>query len=87
MKTTYQPHGELYRVVWDECVGYPEPKSDTFQRRVRTYDDRGDAYKKVVSIRAYPSHCRLVGIWQGEAEWAPIPEALVPQPEPERTHA
>ena len=76
----YAPGSELYRVVWMECVGWPDPDHD-YRQKVRTYDDRGKAIQKVVEIRAYPSHCQLVGVWQGEAAWAPIPESFLPQPE------
>lgn len=73
----------LFRVYFWQGYGWPE--CTRRERTFRTYPTPERAAQMVETVRRWPSHHKLIGVWQASAiEWEQIDPATLPEPpEPE----
>lgn len=68
----------LYRVVWLEGFGWPE--CTRRELRQRNYGSARVAAEQVASIRLWPDHHVLVGVWLTNTAWSQFDADMLPQP-------
>lgn len=69
----------LYRVEWE--AGYGWPLCTHRERTHRNYQTARAAGEQVASIRAWPDHHILVGVWMTNTAWTEFDPDVLPQPE------
>jgi hypothetical protein len=64
------PPATFWRVEWDQGFGWPE--CTRRERTSRNFTSLDAAVRQILTLLHQPDHHRLVGVWQGRAEWRPI---------------
>jgi len=71
---------QLFRVVWEEGRGFPE----CIGHRVtaRNFVTADGAGRQLAAIERWPSHHRLIGVWQSSRiEWQPLDADTITRPQ------
>lgn len=73
------PKAPLYRVEFMQGFGMPEVYKREHSKR--TYDSAEDAGRMVATIRRWPDHHDLIGVWVTETSWSAVDPESLPVPE------